>query len=70
LIRSWVTRCGGDAQPVLQQAVSEGYRGIPPKALIAGTIDEVAAGAGYRGTVAYRRSVSLRSRLGRPGPTY
>jgi hypothetical protein len=35
-----VTRRGRDAQTVLQQAVSEGYRGIPTEVLIAGTIDE------------------------------
>ena len=33
----------GDAQTVLQQAVAKGYRGIRADALIAGTIDEVAA---------------------------
>jgi len=32
-----------DAQTGLQQAVGEGYRGIPAEALITGTIDEVAA---------------------------
>ena len=31
-----------DAQTVLQQALSKGYRGIPADALIAGTIEEVA----------------------------
>ena len=30
-----------DAQTVLQLALSKGYRGIPPEALIAGSIDEV-----------------------------
>jgi alkanesulfonate monooxygenase SsuD/methylene tetrahydromethanopterin reductase-like flavin-dependent oxidoreductase (luciferase family) len=39
----YVGESSADAQTVLQQAVSKGYRGIPVGALIAGTIDEVAA---------------------------
>jgi len=47
-------------QPVLQQAVSEGYRGNPPEALIAGTIDEVAAGAGLVQCLALIASLTAR----------
>ena len=36
----FVGESSADAQPVLQQALSEGYRGIPAEALIAGSIDE------------------------------
>jgi hypothetical protein len=32
----------GEAQAVLQRALSQGYRGIPAEALIAGSVDEVA----------------------------
>ncbi len=39
----FVGESSADAQPVLQQALSKGYRGIPAEALIAGSIDEVAA---------------------------
>ncbi len=39
----YVGKSSADAQTVLQQALSKGYRGIPPEALIAGSIDEVAA---------------------------
>ncbi|MBV8336347.1 MAG: LLM class flavin-dependent oxidoreductase [Alphaproteobacteria bacterium] len=39
----YVGESSADAQTVLQQALSKGYRGIPADALIAGTIDEVAA---------------------------
>ena len=39
----YVGASSADAQAVLQQALSKGYRGIPAEALIAGSIDEVAA---------------------------
>jgi len=39
----YVGETSADAQTVLQQALSKGYRGIPAEALIAGSIDEVAA---------------------------
>src|SRR6266550_2840168 len=39
----YVGESSADAQAVLQQALSKGYRGIPAEALIAGSIDEVAA---------------------------
>jgi alkanesulfonate monooxygenase SsuD/methylene tetrahydromethanopterin reductase-like flavin-dependent oxidoreductase (luciferase family) len=38
----YVGESSDDAQAVLQQALSRGYRGIPAEALIAGSIDEVA----------------------------
>ena len=38
----YVGESSADAQRVLQQALSKGYRGIPAEALIAGSIDEVA----------------------------
>jgi alkanesulfonate monooxygenase SsuD/methylene tetrahydromethanopterin reductase-like flavin-dependent oxidoreductase (luciferase family) len=38
----YVGESSADAQTVLQQALSRGYRGIPAEALIAGSIDEVA----------------------------
>jgi alkanesulfonate monooxygenase SsuD/methylene tetrahydromethanopterin reductase-like flavin-dependent oxidoreductase (luciferase family) len=38
----YVGESSADAQAVLQQAVSRGYRGIPAEALIAGSVDEVA----------------------------
>jgi alkanesulfonate monooxygenase SsuD/methylene tetrahydromethanopterin reductase-like flavin-dependent oxidoreductase (luciferase family) len=38
----YVGESSEDAQAVLQQALSRGYRGIPAGALIAGSIDEVA----------------------------
>jgi alkanesulfonate monooxygenase SsuD/methylene tetrahydromethanopterin reductase-like flavin-dependent oxidoreductase (luciferase family) len=38
----YVGESSADAQTVLQQALSKGYRGIPAEALIAGSIDEVA----------------------------
>jgi len=38
----YVGDSSNDAQAVLQQALSRGYRGIPAEALIAGSIDEVA----------------------------
>ena len=39
----YVGQSSADAQTVLQQALSQGYRGIPAEALIAGSVDEVAA---------------------------
>ena len=42
-----------DAQAVLQQALSKGYRGIPAEALIAGSIDEVAAQFRVLGELGY-----------------
>jgi len=39
----YVGASSADAQTVLQQALSKGYRGIPAEALIAGSIDEVTA---------------------------
>src|SRR5437764_2401304 len=38
----YVGETSADAQAVLQQAVSRGYRGIPAEALIAGSVEEVA----------------------------
>src|SRR5438477_371840 len=38
----YVGESSTDAQSVLQQALSRGYRGMPAEALIAGSIDEVA----------------------------
>jgi alkanesulfonate monooxygenase SsuD/methylene tetrahydromethanopterin reductase-like flavin-dependent oxidoreductase (luciferase family) len=38
----YVGESSAEAQAVLQQAVSRGYRGIPAEALIAGSVDEVA----------------------------
>jgi alkanesulfonate monooxygenase SsuD/methylene tetrahydromethanopterin reductase-like flavin-dependent oxidoreductase (luciferase family) len=38
----YVGESSAEAQAVLQQALSRGYRGMPPEALIAGTVDEVA----------------------------
>jgi alkanesulfonate monooxygenase SsuD/methylene tetrahydromethanopterin reductase-like flavin-dependent oxidoreductase (luciferase family) len=38
----YVGESSADAQTVLQHALSQGYRGIPAEALIAGSIDEVA----------------------------
>ena len=42
-----------DAQAVLQQALSKGYRGISAEALIAGTIDDVAAQFRVLGELGY-----------------
>ena len=42
-----------DAQAVLHQALSKGYRGIPAEALIAGSIDEVAAQFRVLGELGY-----------------
>ena len=39
----YVGQSSADAQTVLEQALSEGYRGIPAEALIAGSVEEVAA---------------------------
>jgi alkanesulfonate monooxygenase SsuD/methylene tetrahydromethanopterin reductase-like flavin-dependent oxidoreductase (luciferase family) len=39
----YVGQSSADAQTVLHQALSKGYRGIPAEALIAGSVDEVAA---------------------------
>lgn len=38
----YVGESSAEAQAVLQQALSRGYRGIPAEALIAGSVDEVA----------------------------
>ena len=38
----YVGESSSEAQAVLQQALSRGYRGIPAEALIAGSVDEVA----------------------------
>jgi alkanesulfonate monooxygenase SsuD/methylene tetrahydromethanopterin reductase-like flavin-dependent oxidoreductase (luciferase family) len=38
----YVGESSAEAQSVLQLALSRGYRGIPPEALIAGSVDEVA----------------------------
>jgi alkanesulfonate monooxygenase SsuD/methylene tetrahydromethanopterin reductase-like flavin-dependent oxidoreductase (luciferase family) len=40
---TYVGETSADAQSVLQQALSKGYRSIPAEALITGSIDEVAA---------------------------
>ncbi|MBV9019066.1 MAG: hypothetical protein JO058_25760, partial [Alphaproteobacteria bacterium] len=37
----YVGESSTEAQSVLQQALSRGYRGIPAEALIAGSVDEV-----------------------------
>jgi alkanesulfonate monooxygenase SsuD/methylene tetrahydromethanopterin reductase-like flavin-dependent oxidoreductase (luciferase family) len=39
----YVGESSAEAQTVLQRALSQGYRGIPAEALIAGSVDEVAA---------------------------
>jgi len=38
----YVGQSSSEAQAVLQQALSRGYRGMPAEALIAGSVDEVA----------------------------
>ena len=38
----YVGESSNEAQAVLQQALSRGYRGMPAEALIAGSVDEVA----------------------------
>jgi alkanesulfonate monooxygenase SsuD/methylene tetrahydromethanopterin reductase-like flavin-dependent oxidoreductase (luciferase family) len=38
----YVGGSSSDAEAVLQQALSRGYRGMPAEALIAGSVDEVA----------------------------
>src|SRR5262249_44373407 len=64
----YVGQSTADAQAVLHQALSKGYRGIPAEALIAGSIDEVAKQFrvfGERGTptssCAISRTISRRS---------
>ena len=49
----YVGASSADAQTVLQQALSKGYRGIPAEALIAGSIDEVAAQFHILGDLGY-----------------
>jgi alkanesulfonate monooxygenase SsuD/methylene tetrahydromethanopterin reductase-like flavin-dependent oxidoreductase (luciferase family) len=49
----YVGESSADAQAVLQQALSKGYRGIPAEALIAGSIDEVAAQFRVLGELGY-----------------
>lgn len=39
----YVGESSSEGQTALQHAVSQGYRGVPPEALIAGSVDEVAA---------------------------
>src|SRR5262245_19074707 len=39
----YVGESSAEAQAVLQHALSQGYRGVPAEALIAGSVDEVAA---------------------------
>jgi hypothetical protein len=46
-------KSSAEAQVVLQQALSKGYRGIPAEALIAGSIDEVAAQFRILGELGY-----------------
>ena len=38
----YIGKSSSDAQAVLQQALSRGYRGMPAEALIAGTVEDVA----------------------------
>jgi alkanesulfonate monooxygenase SsuD/methylene tetrahydromethanopterin reductase-like flavin-dependent oxidoreductase (luciferase family) len=49
----YVGESSADAQTVLQQALSKGYRGIPAEALIVGSIDEVAAQLNILGGLGY-----------------
>ena len=49
----YVGASSADAQTVLQQALSKGYRGIPAEALIAGSIDEVAVQFHILGELGY-----------------
>jgi alkanesulfonate monooxygenase SsuD/methylene tetrahydromethanopterin reductase-like flavin-dependent oxidoreductase (luciferase family) len=49
----YVGESSADAQAVLQQALSKGYRGISAEALIAGSIDEVAAQFRILGDLGY-----------------
>jgi alkanesulfonate monooxygenase SsuD/methylene tetrahydromethanopterin reductase-like flavin-dependent oxidoreductase (luciferase family) len=49
----YVGESSADGQAVLQQALSTGYRGIPAEALIAGSIDEVAAQFHVLGELGY-----------------
>ncbi len=49
----YVGESSADAQTVLQQALSKGYRGIPAEALIAGSTDEVAAQFNSLGELGY-----------------
>jgi alkanesulfonate monooxygenase SsuD/methylene tetrahydromethanopterin reductase-like flavin-dependent oxidoreductase (luciferase family) len=49
----YVGESSTDAQAVLQQALSKGYRSIPAEALIAGSIDEVAAQFRVLGDLGY-----------------
>ena len=49
----YVGASSADAQMVLQQALSKGYRGIPAEALIAGSIDEVAVQFHILGELGY-----------------
>jgi alkanesulfonate monooxygenase SsuD/methylene tetrahydromethanopterin reductase-like flavin-dependent oxidoreductase (luciferase family) len=49
----YVGETSADAQTVLQQALSKGYRGIPAEALIAGSIDEIAAQFNILGEFGY-----------------
>ena len=50
-------KSSADAQEVLQQALSKGYRGIPAEALIAGSIDEVAAQFRVLGELGYTDAI-------------
>ena len=49
----YVGESSAEAQAVLQQALSRGYRGIPAEALIAGSVDEVAATFRTFGKIGY-----------------
>src|SRR5262249_45132401 len=49
----YVGESSDEAQAVLQQALGKGYRGIPAEALIAGSIDEVAAQFRVLGELGY-----------------
>jgi alkanesulfonate monooxygenase SsuD/methylene tetrahydromethanopterin reductase-like flavin-dependent oxidoreductase (luciferase family) len=49
----YIGESSADAQAVLQQALRKGYRGIPAEALIAGSVDEVAAQFRMLGELGY-----------------
>jgi alkanesulfonate monooxygenase SsuD/methylene tetrahydromethanopterin reductase-like flavin-dependent oxidoreductase (luciferase family) len=49
----YIGESSADAQAVLQQALRKGYRGIPAEALIAGSVDEVAAQFRMLGKLGY-----------------
>jgi stalled ribosome rescue protein Dom34 len=49
----YVGESSTEAQAVLQHALSQGYRGIPAEALIAGSVDEVAEQFRIFGEIGY-----------------